>query len=387
MRQWTFEFALLSIAASACGGSSGEATSSSTSALSSGAPILCQDECDTDDAALKLVSTGGSFCSGTFIGSKRVLTSAKCITDIGLTPNLCITSRVLDARCDVGQPMNNKSISEQYLVRRTYVHPSFAGVAGGGFDAAVIVLDREITPYSDAHQFPPKTPLPIDDQPFPDGTQGAVFGFGTNSNPSVSGQKQVLSDVPSVASSFPNYIALQATGFRAGDFGGGFISGFNLVAGINSFVQNGLSFMTRTQPIRNWIQTNSASVPTCNLSGEYIYSSIAGKCLEAGAIGTTTVSLNYCQCISAQRWNQAPTPTAGQKFTNVGTGRCLQGFAQGPVGQDTCSSSPSQDWAVGGSLAMTQLTVRGNGTVLLTANMKTTAMGISSPMRWWQLIP
>jgi hypothetical protein len=390
MRQRISELALLCLAFSACGnGSEGTAPATRTSALSNAAEVLCEGGCPPYDAAVKLVNTkngtvpASGVCSGTIIGSVSVLTSAKCLTENSFNPaKVCITSRIGDTRCDPGA-----GLSELYYMRKTFIHPTFTGAVGTGFDAAVVVFDRPILPFTLGSIS--ITPTPIDDQGFAVGTQGMLFGYGISpTNPSMSGKKQVRSDIPSIASSFANYIALQDVALFPGDYGGGFLNPSNQIAGISSFSQNGLPFLTRTQPIAAWIhQPIGVSTPTCspNFAGRFLYSTIAGKCLEG--LDNTTVGLSYCQCKLSQRWGTQPG-IVGSGYQNLGLqNRCLS--AAKPVTLAACGamSDASQDWLLLGGGAHTQLTAR-VGSTLLTSTVNT-AVADAGPntnaILWWEL--
>ncbi len=378
MRKRGFELALCCLALSACETTEDVANRPKTAALSDGVQVICEGDgfCNVHDTAVKVVNANGAFCSGTLIGSSRILTSAKCLSDNNFNPaKVCVTNRAKDSRCNIAAP-----VSDIFYMRAVYVHPSLTGAVGTGSDAAVVQLDREVTPFSNSRGT--ITPLLIDDQVFGDGFQGTDFGFGTDTaNPSISGQKQVRSDIPSVASSFPAYIATRSTTFLAGDFGGGFISASNQVAGINSFVQNGTSFMTRTQPIRAWINNPSSSITSCNiLSYKRIFSTMAGKCLEAAG---TSVSLKFCECKDSQLW----LTNAGQGLTNRATNGSLTAQAIGsqPILTFGPVTAPNQMWLIVGGGQLTQLTAN-SGPTLTTSTMNTAVMGSTTTFaRWWQL--
>lgn len=394
MRKGTWQLALAGAVALAACGTENDDVAMAKSTLSDGVQAVCQD-CQPHDSAVKLVNTNNGrsqnagVCSGTMITTNRVLTSAKCLTDNAFhASRVCITNRVRDPACDFGAP-----ISELYYVRQTFIHPSFTGVVGAGFDAAIVQLERPVTGFPISQ--PTNTTIAraiVDDQVFQVGTQGTDFGFGSNtSDPNLNGQKQVRSDVPSIASSFPNYIALQSPGFLAGDFGGGYIRGFNQIAGINSFVQNGVSFLTRTQPILGWVSNPGPaghnSTPNCTMNGRFLVSTIAGKCLQS--VGTSGVTLAYCECKNTQRW-LTPVSGNGQQLLNLasttGTSRCLT--APGTTGVptlDICSGVNTQSWQIAGGITQTQINAS-SGPMLLTENTNTPFLGSSSaPHRWWEL--
>ena len=279
---------------------------------------------------MKLVNTNnatianGSYCSGTVISGNRVLTSAKCLSDINLNPmRVCITNRVQDARCNINAPA-----SEHYYIRRTYVNPSFTGTVGTGSDAAVVQFDRQIQPFpllmnGVPQSTPPIAVPPIDTQGFGDGFQGTDFGFGASTaHPELNGKKQVMSDIPSVHSSFSNYIALQSFQFLAGDMGGGTHRRLKL-ARWHQLVQQRRPGVYDADPTDSDLDWQSdRQFPTCTLSGHFIYSTIAGKCVEGGAIGTSTVSLNFCQCKTSQRWDRVhpnlPAPRCSRTLRREG---------------------------------------------------------------------
>ncbi len=384
MRRRTLHLVLVSLALSACENSGGEVTTTSTSELSTGGQVLCQSGgCDVHSAAVKIQNTNngrtlsGAFCSGTVISTNRVLTSGKCLMDNNFSPRkVCITNRIQNSRCDAEAP-----VSELYYVRNMFIHPSFTGVVGNGFDAAVVEVDRPIMPFDNV--LGTITPLPIDDQAFATGTQGTDFGFGANSNTNLSGQKQVRSDIPSVASSFPNYMAFAtaSVAFGAGDFGGGLIGPTNKVAGINSFGSGGVSLTTRTQPIRSWINGPTfASLPSCNVSSyKRIQSVVTGTCLEASG---STVSLKYCECKDAQLWL-----TSFGNIINRGNNGYLSSGAAGsaPTISFGTATATTSMWLIVAGNRTWQLT-NNSGPTLITSTMNTPIMGGSnSPMKLWDL--
>src|SRR5215510_4884430 len=118
MKRLTLELAFVCLALFACESANDDVAATSTSELSNGVQVICQDPnyCPAHNAEVKLVTTNngtvqnGSWCTGTVIASNRVLTSAKCLTDNVFNPSrICITNRIKNADCDFGAP-----VSEQY---------------------------------------------------------------------------------------------------------------------------------------------------------------------------------------------------------------------------------------------------------------------------------
>ena len=327
------------------------------------------------------MTTGGAFCSGSVISSNRVLTSAQCLKSIAFRPTgVCITNRIASVACG-GDP------SETYNISKGFIHPYYTGTPSG-YDAAVIQVDHTLRPFGN----PTGTisTLPIDTDFLPNGFQADDFGFGSDpEDSSLNGTKQIRSDLPTVPTSQPNYIAIDAVTDFTGDFGGGLIHGFNALAGINSFVQGTRSFMTRTQAIRSWIAGPdiAGSVPTCSLTGNFITSVHAGTCLQASATANTA-TLEYCSCTNLQRWNRG-NGLQGSMFINVQRGLCLT--AGTPPGLAGCANGdPNQNWFVIGPTTAAQLTCFGGagGNTLLTQNMSSAGMGTSSAVnRFWNIQP
>jgi hypothetical protein len=384
-RTWAIQLVLCSFALSACGTDAEDPqttteTTTETSELSDGSQVLCQT-CAPHESAVKLVKSGTTFCSGSVISSNRVLTSAKCLKANAFTPtNLCITNRIQSTSCG--------GASEMYNVSRGFVHPSFIGTSSGS-DAAVLEVDHPLRPFGNASGTIPA--LPIDTGIFGNDFQGDDFGFGTNPQiPSLTGQKQVRSGVPSVATSQPGYIGFGTLTVLTGDFGGGLISGFNSLAGINSFVQNGKSFMTRTQPIRSWIASPDivvGSTPACFLGGQFFVSVHNGMCLQAASSGSG-VSLEFCNCTALQRWNRLQG-AQGLVFQNVQRNMCLN--APGPtpsVGISSCFTGDRfQNWLLFNTNTQAQLT-NASGPTLLTQDTNVVTVGGSNSFnRWWNIQP
>jgi len=374
---------LCTLVLSACGAeiADPESTASRRSELSNGSQVLCQT-CQPHESEVKLVTTGGAFCSGSVISSNRILTSAKCLRANSVRPaGLCITNRIQNTGCG-GDP------SETYNISRGFIHPYYTGTSSG-YDAQVVEVDHTLRPFGN----PTGTisTLPIDTDFLPNGFQADDFGFGTDpQNPSLTGEKQIRSDLPTVPTSLPNYAAIQGALDLTGDFGGGLIHGFNSLAGINSFVQNNTAFMTRTQPIHSWIAAPDVvgSVPVCSLTGSFFTSVHAGTCLQASS-NTSAVSLEYCICTSLQRWNRL-SGLQGAVFQSVPRNNmCLT--ATSPPSLTLCNiQDPNQNWFVIGGNTSAQLTSFGGagGNTLLTNTMSTVSIGGSNAAnRLWNLAP
>src|SRR6185503_2127408 len=273
MERWRLSMVLGLVTLAGCGGEPMSSEVGQTAgALTSGGQIICQD-CQPYDAAFRLTPQGKTtFCSGAAIGSHRILTSAKCLTDVGFAQTVLLSNAIQCTNPGTARTVN-----------QTFVHTSYDGTPNGS-DAAVI----EFTVGLPQTTLTPITPLPIDDEVYGEGwTFGDIAFGGCNPAPGVSGTKQ-YGDTCSQGSN-ARYIAnIGPAQFCAGDWGGVLIHGANLIAGINSFSQVGNSFLTRTQPIRGWIMGPTRLVAPFGF--RYIISKMTGKCLQANGGNAVTES-------------------------------------------------------------------------------------------------
>jgi len=337
----------------------GEEDVASTSSALGGpaAQLVCQD-CAPFSAVVKLSAPGkGTFCSGGLISSRRVLTSAKCLTDVGF-----------------GSPIQAVNITQStdpgplVTVSQTFVHPGFTGTTAG-FDAAVLELASSF-PNSGVSPIPP---FGIDTAPVADGTTSIISAYGF-CNPTASGTKQ-LAAVTSVATSVSNYIAEVNIQLCSGDFGGVVLNAGNSsqIVGIASLSQFPANLITRTQPIRSWIlsPTRRASAPD-SLGSKFFINRSTGKCMQANSGGT--VSEAYCGGQTSHRWYYSSTGVASTNLVrSAATGLCLAtGGSGGGPRQVTCNSNDAgQQWFVASTGFADQLTNRGNGRDLIAADTGT----------------
>lgn len=334
MRQKTIGSIFAAAMLAGCGGENDTADTGTThGALTAGIQSFCQD-CTPDAAVVKLRSTSSSFCSGVKISSTRVLTSARCLTDLAFTEAVSVTNRI-DGTGFVAK-----------TVKQTIVHPSFPGGVGVGFDAAVLEFTTALTGVGGTAM----DPLPIDTGVPPDTGTDIAFG-NCNPHSGFSGTKQVADMTVSVSATFPNYL-VAATGatrpgfcsqaLGGGDFGGVLINGFNSVAGINSFLQNGSSFVTRTQPIRTWIQAPTRI--TAPVGFKNVISQITGKCLQANS--NLTVTESFCNGQTNQQWSVTAGGLGQQLRSRTGLGCAALGGSTS-VRLSGCGATQAETWSIG----------------------------------------
>jgi hypothetical protein len=368
MRHWKLGLALGVLPIAGCGADNQMSDVEETrEALSGGAQALCQD-CSPFAAVMKLTSTtpNAHRCSGAKIGIRRILTSARCLDDMKLGQTVSTTNRVMID--ETGTPKT---------VLQTFIHPSFSGFPlGAGFDAAVLELTSDIVGYNGTAM----DPLPIDDEVFGDGWQFPDIAYGQCSQ-GFDGRKQVGDILSIQQSTYPNYIRTDGPAeLCTGDFGGVLIHGFNAIAGINSFTF-GPSYITRTQPIRSWIQIPTRIVSPFGYKA--IISKLTGRCLQNSG---GTITEQWCSGQPSQQWT-FPIAQSGQgnAILNRSTGLCLGWNGTAQPAQVSCSGTQAY-WQISPGIGAAQAEMTNYAAVktLVTVDTRTVQFGVNTDSRrWW----
>lgn len=248
-------------------------------------PLIGGDPTEGDPAVVALLlGSNRSFCTGTLISPKVILTAAHCIDDLGNDPS---------ARIFFGA--DTQGIGQTFSVRAKHQHPMWTGVLSNGHDIGMLVMDF---PHPD-----PDIAMPMNLSPISEhiGVDYRHVGFGVYDRATGAADGKKRSGTTALSSTQGDVIVSGDSQVSVcfGDSGGpAFINieGQDYIAGVHSYTTgqdclppNGDTNVQLYAEdfVLPWVQEND---PSCSLDG------ICGRigctddpdCLPCGPDGTCT---------------------------------------------------------------------------------------------------
>lgn len=273
-----------------------------------------------DPVAVKMIFSGGVWCSGTKIGAQRFLTAAHCLDGVVPNSNVMITNE--DSGTGGGV----------FTITNVHIYPTQPANLPSGHATDIGMIDVQ----QESPGIPVWTAIRAEYVP-DDLPDGWVTAFGCDlDNPSNGGKKQfahfttAFNDDPASSAGYIYALGDPDPAVCSGDSGGPlyFQNGqvWELAGVVSAGNNNTESWFTRIGRVRNWI-ANPVSNDFRNGAMGSLLNRTGNNCITPRTSPEVAV-LSYCDLRDIpndpQYWRLLGNSSNGFKIENVETGKCLK---------------------------------------------------------------